>query len=114
LNIDFFPTTWQNAKNQYPKKSPKIYEDHLLNLPAMAEINIRKKSKSPIWPWILGILAIVAIVVWLIVRNNHADTQPNQSGLLLRLQAGAPVALRPKSMTQVPGIVSLKLETFVA
>jgi hypothetical protein len=81
----------------------------------MAEINIRKKSKSPIWPWILGILAIVAIVVWLIARNNNTtETQPNQSGSLLKLEAEAPVALKAKSMTQIPGIVYLKLETFVA
>jgi hypothetical protein len=81
----------------------------------MAEINIRKKSKSPIWPWILGILAIVAIVVWLIARNNNTtETQPNQSGSLLKLEAEVPVALKAKSMTQIPGIVYLKLETFVA
>jgi 4-amino-4-deoxy-L-arabinose transferase-like glycosyltransferase len=81
----------------------------------MAEINIRKKSKSPVWPWILGILAIVAIVVWLIARNNNnTDTQPTQSGSILKLQTESPVALKVKSMTQIPGIVYLKLETYVA
>lgn len=80
----------------------------------MAEINIRKKSKSPIWPWILGILVIVAIVVWLFARNKNTETQPDQSGSLFKLQTDNPVAVKAKSMTQVPGIVSLKLETYVA
>ena len=81
----------------------------------MAEIYIKKKSKSPVWLWILGILALVAIVVWLITKNNNnPTTQPNQSSNLLKLQAKSRLVLKPKSMTQVPGIVSLKLETYMA
>lgn len=37
----------------------------------MAEIKIKKKT--PIWPWILGILAILLIVFFLIFTNNDND-----------------------------------------
>jgi cytoskeletal protein RodZ len=81
----------------------------------MAEIPIRKKSKSPVWLWILGILALVAIVVWFLTKNDTTSTtQQNQSSQVLKLQANRQIALKPKSMTQVPGIVSLKLETYLA
>jgi cyanate permease len=81
----------------------------------MAEIHIKKKSKNPVWLWILGILALVAIVVWLIARNNNDTATPqNQSSHVLKLQTGYLVALKPKSMTQIPGMVTLKLETYIA
>jgi hypothetical protein len=81
----------------------------------MAEINIKKKSKSPIWLWILGILAVIAIVIWLIARNNNdAGTQDNRSSNVMKLQEVYPVAVKPKSMTQIPGVVTLKLETYIA
>jgi sensor domain CHASE-containing protein len=79
----------------------------------MAEIPIQKKSKSPIWPWILGILVVVAIVVWFITRNNaNRQTNQNQSGSMLMVEY--PLAIRAKSITSVPGIVYLKLETYMA
>ena len=36
----------------------------------MAEINIRKK-KRPVWPWILGILAIIFLSIVLINRDDR-------------------------------------------
>jgi hypothetical protein len=37
----------------------------------MADINIQKKDK-PVWPWVLGILAVLALVFFLF-RNNDGD-----------------------------------------
>ena len=36
----------------------------------MAEINVEKKS-SPIWPWILLIIVIVAGIIWYYSYNNE-------------------------------------------
>jgi hypothetical protein len=81
----------------------------------MAEIYIQKKSKSAVWLLVPGILALVIVAVWLIGgKNNDAITQADQTGYAAKVQANRPVALKPKSMTQVPGIVSLKLETYLA
>lgn len=81
----------------------------------MAEIQIKKKSKSPAWLWILGILVLVAIVVWLLTKDNKSTTtQPDQSGSVLKQAINSMVALKAKSITQVPGIVSLRLETYMA
>lgn len=40
----------------------------------MAEIDIQKKRSSPIWPWILGLLALIAILAY-IFWDRDGDTR---------------------------------------
>jgi len=52
----------------------------------MAEIDIQEKQGGPIWPWILGILAVLVLVgvIWAVTRpgddrddmRTHPDTVP--------------------------------------
>jgi len=30
----------------------------------MAEIHVEKKSKKPIWPWLVAILLVIVAIVW--------------------------------------------------
>jgi outer membrane protein OmpA-like peptidoglycan-associated protein len=40
----------------------------------MAEINIEPKKKGPNWLWILGLVALIGIVAWLLAgRNNNNE-----------------------------------------
>ncbi|PRY12436.1 hypothetical protein CLV24_108180 [Pontibacter ummariensis] len=40
----------------------------------MAEINVEKKNKNPIWPWILGILIIGGVVWWVLAEDEKPLT----------------------------------------
>lgn len=76
----------------------------------MAEIEIKKKSK-PVWPWIIGILAILAIVAWLFFRNR--DTNQNTSEMSqLRAMTESKMVLRKKPV--FPECVPIKLEAYLA
>ncbi len=57
----------------------------------MAEINIEPKKKGFNWLWILGIVAVIGVVAWLLTRNgnkesltqeirNDAETVENSTG----------------------------------
>lgn len=43
----------------------------------MAEINIEKKS-SPVWPWILLIILIVAGIIWYFSYNTNEGIDTNE------------------------------------
>jgi hypothetical protein len=73
----------------------------------MAEIQIKKKEK-PIWPWILGILAIVAIIAWLIFGNNKENNRTSQ------LKEKTESTIAAKHLRYVPEVMVTKLETFLA
>jgi|GEM_PF-4887363 len=45
----------------------------------MAEIKIQEK-KSPVWPWILGII-LIALAVWLILENRNDDDDNSETAL---------------------------------
>lgn len=36
----------------------------------MAEIEIKRREKKSAWPWILGLLLLVALVVWFLLRDG--------------------------------------------
>lgn len=40
----------------------------------MAEIKVEKKENTPIWPWIIGILLLVA-VIWFLFEALQDDTE---------------------------------------
>lgn len=40
----------------------------------MAEIKVEKRKNTPIWPWIIGILLLVA-VVWFLFEALQDDTE---------------------------------------
>ncbi len=40
----------------------------------MAEIKVERKNKAPIWPWIIGILVLLAIIWFLI--EAFEDEEP--------------------------------------
>lgn len=40
----------------------------------MAEINIEPRKKGPNWLWILGIAALAGLVIWLLTRNRHTES----------------------------------------
>lgn len=74
---------------------------------AMAEIIIRRKSKR-VWPWVLGILAVLAIVVWLVFRNTKAE---NRIGYL---QTTEQPQMAARHLRYIPEVMITRLETFVA
>ncbi len=77
----------------------------------MAEIRIRKK-KSMAWVWILVILVILAaIVIWAITTNKISLSQNSKTDRVIRSEQA--LLVKQKSITQVPGIVSLKLEAYI-
>ncbi len=76
----------------------------------MAEIEIRKKSK-PIWPWIIGILVVLAIVAWLIFRNNDNSQRTNQTSQL-KIMVESTLVMRKTPV--FPEHVPIKLETYFA
>lgn len=39
----------------------------------MAEIKVEKKNKAPIWPWIIGILILLALI-WLLIEAFSDDS----------------------------------------
>lgn len=39
----------------------------------MAELEVQPKKKSAYWPWLLGLLALIAIIWFLWVRNSERD-----------------------------------------
>ncbi|KQB42582.1 hypothetical protein [Flavobacterium aquidurense] len=41
----------------------------------MAEIKIEKKK--PVWPWIVAVLLISAIIYYIFLRDNETQTQNN-------------------------------------
>lgn len=73
----------------------------------MAEIIIRRKSKR-VWPWILGILLVLAIVVWLVVRNTNVATHTGH------LQNDEQPDLAVRHLRYIPQVMITKLETFLA
>jgi hypothetical protein len=73
----------------------------------MAEIEIKKKEK-PIWPWILGILAIVAIIAWLVFGSKKENSRTSQ------LKADKESTIAAKHLRYVPEVMVTKLETFLA
>jgi quinol-cytochrome oxidoreductase complex cytochrome b subunit len=76
----------------------------------MAEIEIKKKSK-PVWPWIVGILVVLAIVAWLIFRNNNTNQRTNEMSQL-KIMAASTLVLRKAPV--FPEHVPIKLETYLA
>lgn len=40
----------------------------------MAEIKVEKRGKTPIWPWIIGILLLIA-VIWFLFEALQDDTE---------------------------------------
>jgi hypothetical protein len=39
----------------------------------MAEIEIKRKEKKSAWPWIIGLLLLVALVVWFLLKDGGKD-----------------------------------------
>ncbi len=77
----------------------------------MAEIKIRKK-KSMTWLWILLIIVILlSIILWAIGSNKISLSQHTEFINLFKSEQAFTV--RQKSITQVPGVVSIKLETYI-
>ncbi len=76
----------------------------------MAEIEIKKKSK-PVWPWIIGILVVLAIVAWLIFRNNDTNGRTNEMSLLKTITESNFVL---RKAPVFPEHVPIKLETYLA
>jgi hypothetical protein len=72
----------------------------------MAEIIIRRKSKR-VWPWILGILVVIAIVVWLVFTN----TSDNR---VSHLQTNNQPEMAARHLRYIPEVMITKLETFLA
>lgn len=72
----------------------------------MAEIFIRKKSK-PIWPWLLGSMALLALIVWL-VFGNRIQNQVN------RVHTDEESKLAAKHLRYIPQVMITKLETYLA
>jgi hypothetical protein len=73
----------------------------------MAEIQIKKKER-PIWPWILGLLIVIAIVAWLIFGNKKQNNQTSQ------LRAESELTLKSKHLRYVPEVMVTRLETYLA
>ena len=40
----------------------------------MAEINIERKKK-PVWPWVLLLLVIVALIAWALYQNSNNESE---------------------------------------
>jgi len=40
----------------------------------MAEIKVEKKNKTPIWPWIIGILVLLGLI-WLLIDAFSEDQE---------------------------------------
>jgi hypothetical protein len=73
----------------------------------MAEIIIRRKAKR-VWPWILGILVVLAIVVWLLLQNTNIADQVGH------LQTEEQPEMAAKHLRYIPEVMITKLETFLA
>lgn len=47
----------------------------------MAEIKVEKRGKTPIWPWIIGILILI-VVIWLLIdalgENGEREFQERE------------------------------------
>jgi uncharacterized membrane protein len=39
----------------------------------MAELHVEKKSRKPIWPWILIILLVVGLLVWWFLDQSNPE-----------------------------------------
>jgi hypothetical protein len=73
----------------------------------MAEIIIRRKSKR-VWPWVLAILVVLAIVAWLILTNTHLAEQ------LGYLHTSEQPEMASRHLRYIPEVMITKLETFLA
>lgn len=62
----------------------------------MAEINIEKKHRGAIWPWIVGLIVLL-LIIWAIAESRHRD----------RAVAAAPIVTPPAVATgEVAGDVT--------
>jgi hypothetical protein len=63
----------------------------------MAEIKVEKREKTPIWPWIIGILLLIA-VIWFLVdalgENGEREYQERQGEVE---EVGDASLLRPET-----------------
>ncbi|WP_162441257.1 hypothetical protein [Rhodocytophaga rosea] len=73
----------------------------------MAEIIIKRKSKR-VWPWILGILVVLAIVLWLVFRNMQVENRVSH------LQTAKQPEMAARHLRYIPQVTITKLETFLA
>lgn len=47
----------------------------------MAEINVERRKKKPVWPWIIGLI-VVLILIWLIYETFvDSDTANDPEGI---------------------------------
>lgn len=44
----------------------------------MAELHVEKKSRKPIWPWILIILLVVGLLVWWFLDQSNPELMIEQ------------------------------------
>lgn len=73
----------------------------------MAEILIRRKSKR-VWPWVLAIVAVLAIIVWLVFGNKIQG----RLGDLQTKEGSATIASR--HLRYIPQVMVTRLETYLA
>lgn len=76
----------------------------------MAEIEIRKKRKA-IWPWVIGILAVLVIIAWLVFKNQDVNKSANG---ISHGKALAVETLVLRKMPVFPQTVPIKLEAYLA
>lgn len=62
---------------------------------------VRKRKKSPAWPWALGVLALLALLSWLLHRPaaevpaESEEPPPKPRGVFVYRTTGSGVALCP-------------------
>lgn len=74
----------------------------------MADINIEKKENTPIWPWILGILALLVILALVFWPSDDAERRDNMD----RDTTGR-VDARSDNAAQPAGTVSQPVQAYI-